>query len=103
MTLANWKDIRVIKCGLCAEEMDGKLVGETLFIAGPCKHCAGNAGKNSDLASIRNSKRLHELAYRLAELDDEKTCPFCEKHEWGADKHEEGCPFALAYAALESK
>ena len=43
---------------------------------------------------------LLQLAQVLVVHDDERTCPFCTKQTWGADQHEAGCPFALAYLAI---
>lgn len=38
------------------------------------------------------------LAYKLIDHDNDKTCPFCSKDEWGEEKHVDDCPFAIAYA-----
>ena len=43
---------------------------------------------------------LLQLAQALTAVDVERTCPFCTKQAWGADQHEAGCPFALAYLAI---
>ena len=54
-----------------------------------------------DAPSENPKKKLFWLASLLVENDNDKSCPFCKKIEWGTDKHEKDCPFALAYAALK--
>lgn len=41
-----------------------------------------------------------ELAHALIEVDETASCPFCNKVDWGEDKHEENCPFHLAWKIL---
>lgn len=36
----------------------------------------------------------------FAERDEEKSCRWCIKNEWGADKHEPDCPFGKLYKFL---
>lgn len=43
---------------------------------------------------------LFELANALIFHDEDAECPFCKKTEWGEENHEEDCPFAIAYRAL---
>lgn len=45
---------------------------------------------------------LTQLIETLLENDYEKECPFCTKEEWGEEKHDEICPFAIAYALREA-
>ncbi|KKK66661.1 hypothetical protein LCGC14_2961830 [marine sediment metagenome] len=42
-----------------------------------------------------------ELAERLTELDNDSSCPLCEKIEYGAE-HSDNCPFEMAYAMLDA-
>lgn len=44
---------------------------------------------------------LLDLARALVAHDTERTCPFCSKTDWGADQHDAGCPFDLAYRAIQ--
>ena len=44
---------------------------------------------------------LLDLAHALTAVDTERTCPFCTKQAWGADQHAAGCPFHLAYRAIQ--
>jgi hypothetical protein len=45
---------------------------------------------------------LLDLALGLVAHDTERTCPFCSKTDWGAEQHDAGCPFDLAYRAIRS-
>ena len=45
----------------------------------------------------RIEAQLTELAGQLIQEDESKNCPFCHKDEWGIFKHEDGCPFYMAY------
>jgi hypothetical protein len=57
---------------------------------------------------LEDKERMNEmkLAEALIRVDNDKRCPFCSKSEWGEwqigigegdHKHDEGCPFAIAY------
>ena len=44
---------------------------------------------------------LLQLAQALTAIDTERTCPFCTKQTWSAEQHDAGCPFHLAYLAIQ--
>lgn len=45
---------------------------------------------------------LLKFAQKLVTYDEFSHCRFCEKSDWGAEKHNEYCPFAVAYAIIRS-
>lgn len=42
------------------------------------------------------------LAHQLQADDTDRQCIYCSKDEWGTDKHDEGCQYALAYRIIEA-
>lgn len=45
----------------------------------------------------------HRLAKAIVDRDESSECLFCSKTEWGEEKHDTHCPYAIAYEILKKK
>ena len=52
---------------------------------------------------MNDHEKLLLLARRLVKCDAAEECPYCPKMEWGEDKHDKNCPFAIAYSVLHEE